>query len=69
MAIEFGVPLRDFAKGRSQPELAVLFDISQSAVSQMINSSRDIRVVTDQKGGFSAVEIRPIGSRKKQLAA
>ncbi|WP_353620518.1 Cro/CI family transcriptional regulator [Pseudomonas sp. MWU13-3659] len=65
MESEFGVPLRDFAKDKSQPELAELLGVTQSAVSQMLNSSRDIRVRCDEAGECTAVEIRPIGRRRK----
>lgn len=65
---EFGVPLKDFIKGKNQPELAYLIGVSQSAVSQMISSKRDIRVLQDAAGKYSAVEIRPVGSRRKKAA-
>lgn len=65
MESEFGVPLRDFAKDKSQPDLAELLGVTQSAVSQMLNSSRDIRVRVDEAGECQAVEIRPIGRRRK----
>ncbi|MNN63046.1 Cro [compost metagenome] len=64
---EFGVPLREFAKGRGQPEVADLLGVTQSAVSQMLNSSRDIRVRCVNPGEYLAVEIRPIGRRRKAL--
>lgn len=69
MATEIGVPLGEYAEGKTQPELAALLGVSQSAVSQMLNSNRDIRIRIDQDGRFSAVEIRPIGSRRKPRAA
>ncbi|WP_410055970.1 Cro/CI family transcriptional regulator [Pseudomonas sp. Marseille-Q5117] len=69
MANEIGIPLGDFAEGKTQPELALLIGVSQSAVSQMLNSARDIRVRVDEKGTCTAVEIRPIGSRRKARAA
>ena len=69
MANEIGIPLEDFAEGKTQPELALLIGVSQSAVSQMLNSARDIRVRIDEEGACSAVEIRPIGSRRKPKAA
>ncbi|MNJ20869.1 Cro [compost metagenome] len=69
MAEEIGTPLGVFAEGKTQPELAALLGVSQSAVSQMINSSRDIRVRIDGRGVCTAVEIRPIGSRKKPKSA
>ena len=64
-----GTPLRVYAEGKTQPELALLLGVSQSAVSQMLNSARDIRVRVDEKGACTAVEIRPIGSRRKVRAA
>lgn len=64
-----GKTLRTFAEGRTQPELASLLGVSQSAVSQMLNSARDIRVQVDETGACSAVEIRPIGLRRKCNAA
>lgn len=62
MESEFGVPLREFAKDKNQPELAELLGVTQSAVSQMLNSMRDIRVRCDE-AGCHAVEIRPIGRK------
>jgi predicted transcriptional regulator len=69
MKIESGLSLREFAKGRSQPEIAELFGITQSAVSQMMRSSRDIRIFAGEEGEIAAMELRPIGSRRKQNAA
>ncbi|NES09506.1 hypothetical protein G3O07_06825 [Pseudomonas laurentiana] len=68
MSNEIGIPLCEFAKGRTQPELAALLCVSQSAVSQMINSARDIRIRVNDAGECTAVEIRPIGNRKKTNA-
>ncbi len=62
---DLGMPLREFARGKTQPELARVLGVSQSAVSQMLNSERDIRVRSDGCGGYSAFEIRPVGSRRK----
>lgn len=64
-----GVPLRVFAEGKTQPELALLLGVSQSAISQMLSSARDIRVRADGDGACSALEIRPIGSRRKLRTA
>jgi len=64
-----GIPLHEFAAGKTQPELAVLLGVSQSAVSQMLNSRRDIRVRVDARDCCIAFEIRPIGSRRKPKAA
>lgn len=64
MEDSIGVPLRDFAQGKTQPQLAELLGVSQSAVSQMLNSRRDIRVRSDGQGGYEFIEIRTIGKRK-----
>lgn len=69
MENNFGVPLRDFATGKTQPELALLLSVSQSAVSQMLSSTRDIWVKTNPDGSHSAIELRPVGSRRKPKAA
>jgi predicted transcriptional regulator len=66
---DIGIALRVFAEGKTQPELALMLGVSQSAVSQMLSSDRDIRVRVDESGACSAVEIRPIGSRRKPKAA
>lgn len=56
-----GAPLKDFAKGRTQPQIAELLGITQGAVSQMLNSSRDIRIRECGDGSFQALEIKPVG--------
>lgn len=56
--------LKDFLEGRSQPEAAMLLGVTQSAVSQMLSSGRDIRVEESPEGGFRAFEIKPIGKAK-----
>lgn len=56
-----GAPLKDFAKGRTQPQIAELLGITQGAVSQMLKSGRDIRVRDCGDGSFQAVEIKPVG--------
>ena len=60
-----GQTLTAFAEGRTQPELALLIGVTQSAVSQMIKSGRDIRVRPLPGGGYQAYEIRVVGSRRK----
>lgn len=69
MTVEYGIPLREFAKGKSQIEVAELLGVTQGAVSQMMLGERDIRVVRDSEGKHSGIEIRRIGSRRKPLAA
>ncbi|AZC35892.1 helix-turn-helix domain-containing protein [Pseudomonas chlororaphis] len=61
-----GLPLREFVEGKTQPQLAELLGVSQSAVSQMLNSQRDIRVRSDGHGGYDFIEIRQIGGRHKR---
>jgi predicted transcriptional regulator len=69
MANDLGISLRDFVKGRTQPELGLMLGVSQSAVSQMLSSGRDIRIQVDEQGRYSAFEIRRVGNRKKSTAA
>lgn len=65
---ELGMPLKEFAAGKKQPVIAELLGVTQGAVSQMLNSERDIRV-RKSDDGYQAVEIRPVGSRRKPRAA
>lgn len=69
MTVEYGIPLREFAKDRSQTEVAELLGVTQGAVSQMMLSDRDIRVIREPGGKHSGIEIRRIGSRRRPLAA
>jgi hypothetical protein len=66
MEDSIGLSLREFAEGKTQPQLAELLGVSQSAVSQMLNSKRDIRVCGDGHGGYEFIEIRLIGGRHKR---
>ncbi|MBP8218124.1 MAG: helix-turn-helix domain-containing protein [Aeromonas sp.] len=65
---DFGVPLAEFAAGKTQPELAELIGVSQSAVSQMFKSGREIRVRKKDGSGYQAIEIKPVGDRRKRVA-
>lgn len=69
MADDIGIPLREFAEGKTQPQIAELIGVSQGAVSQMLASSRDIRIRTLPDGKVQAVEIRPVGKRVSQSVA
>lgn len=69
MADGIGTPLINFAEGKTQPELAMLLGVSQSAISQMLNSSRDIRIFDEHGLDCKAIELRPIGRRRKANAA
>ncbi|BBP81150.1 hypothetical protein PHLH8_07920 [Pseudomonas sp. Pc102] len=64
MEDDFGIPLVDFAQGKKQPEMAKLLGVTQSAVSQMINSNREIRVRKKAGGGYEPIEIRLVGRRR-----
>lgn len=66
MQEDFGVPLRDFAQGKKQPQIAELLGITQGAVSQMLHSGRDIRIRGLGDGVYEAIEIRPVGMRRKR---
>lgn len=68
MKEDFGVPLAEFANGKTQPELAELLSVSQSAISQMFKSGRNIRVRKKEPSGFQAIEIKLVGDRRKRVA-
>lgn len=68
MSNELGIPLQTFARGKTQPELAAIIGVSQSAVSQMMKSGRDIRVRVDGERVVQVFEIRPVGPRGKRAA-
>lgn len=61
----FEMTLSEFAQGKTQPQLAEMLGVSQGAVSQMLNSTRDIRVESDGQGGHEFIEIRRIGRKHK----
>lgn len=63
------VPLKVFAQGRSQGEVATLIGVTQGSVSQMINSDRDLWVRALPDGSFMAYEIRPVGRKTGEQQA
>ncbi|EMC2533505.1 TPA: hypothetical protein NHZ94_000738 [Pseudomonas aeruginosa] len=69
MAVDLGIPLAEFVKGRNQPEVAEIIGVTQSAVSQMLRSCREIRVRKRVDGGFEAFEIRVLGTKRVPRAA
>ncbi len=69
MCIQFGTPLREYVTGKSQVEVAEKLGVTQGAISQMLLSGRDVRVVIDDSGKAEGYELRRIGSRRKQMAA
>ena len=54
------IPLHEFMNGRTQEVVAGLIGVTQSAVHQMLNSGRDIRVRKIGKS-WSAYEVKPVG--------
>ena len=52
------IPISEFLKDRTQAEAAALLGCTQSAVSQMVRSGRDIRIETSQDGSYSYFEIK-----------
>ncbi len=69
MSIQFGTPLREYVMGKSQVEVAEELGVTQGAISQMLLSKRDVRVVVDGEGKAEGYELRRVGSRRKQMAA
>lgn len=69
MSIQFGTPLREYVAGKSQVKVAEQLGVTQGAISQMLLSGRDVRVVIDGSGKAEGYELRRVGSRRKQMAA
>ena len=67
MSDHIGLPLKAFCQGKTQAQVASLLGVSQGAISQMINSDRDVRVQRQEDGGYRAIELVCIG--RKRLAA
>ncbi|MGJ8522271.1 hypothetical protein R84981_000956 [Carnimonas sp. R-84981] len=59
--------LKEFSATHSQKAIAEMMDVSQGAISQMLKSGRDIRVVEDSsvEAGFRFYEVRPLSNRSK----
>ncbi|VVN58375.1 hypothetical protein PS684_03153 [Pseudomonas fluorescens] len=52
------INLKDFAKDRGQPEAASLLGMTQGALSKAIRMGRDVLVIEQGDGIFTAIEIR-----------
>ncbi|MBA1195765.1 Cro/Cl family transcriptional regulator [Pseudomonas plecoglossicida] len=57
------IQLKDFARERGQPEAAMLLGVTQGALSKAIRVGRNISVIPNPDGSFSAEETRPFPSR------
>lgn len=57
------IQLKDFARERGQPEAAMLLGVTQGALSKAIRVGRNISVIPQPDGTFSAEETRPFPSR------
>jgi predicted transcriptional regulator len=62
------VTLTQYAKGKSQAEIARELEVSRAAVSQMLDSEREIYVDVDRRGGISVWEKRSIPARRVTAA-
>ena len=62
------ISLSEYAKNKSQAEVAREIGVSREAVSQMLVSEREIYVGLDEKGAVSAWERRPVPARKSTAA-
>ena len=61
MKITDAIPLKDFAAGRSQEQIAVALGVTQGSVSQMLKSKRKIWVRALADGRFQAYELKLVG--------
>ena len=62
------ITLAEFSRERSAAEIARSLGVSRSAISQMLDSDREIYVEVDDGGDFVAWEKRTIPARKKSAA-
>ncbi|WP_341707765.1 Cro/CI family transcriptional regulator [Halopseudomonas sp.] len=69
MKITDAIPLKDFAAGRSQEQIAVALGVTQGSVSQMLKSKRNIWVRALAGGRFQAYELKPVGRNPAEPAA
>ena len=56
------INLKDFAKDRGQPQAASLLGMTQGALSKAIRIGRDVLVIEQLDGTFTAIEIRSFPS-------
>lgn len=64
------IPLSQYLEEHgTQTVLAAALGVNQSAISQMVRSSRSIEITIHDDGRLEANEIRPIPARPKKSAA
>jgi hypothetical protein len=61
------IQLKDFARERGQPEAAMLLGVTQGALSKAIRVGRNIAVIPNPDGSYSAEETRPFPSRSDSV--
>tara|TARA_R100001230_G_scaffold3259_1_gene1000 strand:- start:1 stop:213 length:213 start_codon:yes stop_codon:yes gene_type:complete len=69
MKITDAIPLKDFAAGRSQEQIAVALGVTQGSVSQMLKSKRKIWVRALTDGRYQAYELKLVGRNPAEPAA
>lgn len=57
------IPLKEYMRGRRQVDAAADLKLSQSSISRMARSARDIWVGTRQDGTVYVYEIVPVGTK------
>jgi hypothetical protein len=58
------MPLKDFCDKESQAAAAKIMGCTQSAVSQMIQASRDIHITVSDSGVYDCIEYRKPKAKK-----
>lgn len=63
------IKLRQYLQTHSQKEAADALGVNQSAISQMVKSGRDVRLILDKTGAVTeSFELKPIGRSGIQAA-
>jgi len=57
--------LQTFVESKGQSEAARLLGVTAPAIHKALSANRDIRVVEQADGSFSAGELRPFPSQRK----
>lgn len=64
------IPLSEFAEGKGQTQAARLLGLTQGALNKALRVGREIYVIEQRDGSFTAEELRPFPSQaaKSQVA-
>lgn len=62
------IPLAEFASEKGQTKAAELLGLYQSALSKAIKSGRDIQVIENEDGTYTAEETRKFPANNKSVA-